>query len=151
MPAQTRSRISERAEREARDAARDGDAARISSLEAILEERLVEEAKDIKETEAKLTKRKRTFHDTMKSIPARTRSRISLGDDTTQGEAGTTSSNGACVICQDEVAVMAIVPCGHLCMCIECSDACISGRAGSQSCPLCRGNIKRVLRIYMGT
>mmetsp|Transcript_32328 Transcript_32328/g.67815 ORF Transcript_32328/g.67815 Transcript_32328/m.67815 type:complete len:442 (+) Transcript_32328:93-1418(+) len=141
----------ERAEREAREVADISAAARISSLEAMFEERLVEEAKDIKETEAKLRMRKRSFRDTMKSVPALTRSRISLDDDTAQGVAETTSSNNTCVICRDEVAVMAVVPCGHLCLCIDCAEACMSGQTGSRSCPLCRGNMQSILRIYKGS
>jgi len=55
----------ERVERETRDAAIVSAAAPISSLVAIFEQRLVEEAEDIKEMEAKLRKRKQLFRDTM--------------------------------------------------------------------------------------
>lgn len=122
---------------------------RIASLEAKFEERLVEEAQDIRETEANLLRRKRSIHEAMQSMPTQTRSRISLGDDT-QGASDMTSNNNACVVCHDESALMAVVSCGHVCLCSSCSDACTSNRTGSRVCALCFRNIQTVLRIYMG-
>jgi len=54
---------------------------------------------------------------------------------------------GLCVICQDEEAIMAVVDCGHLAMCKECSDGVMST---SRACPLCRTNISqaRLIRIF---
>nr|XP_019013314.1 uncharacterized protein I206_01380 [Kwoniella pini CBS 10737]OCF52095.1 hypothetical protein I206_01380 [Kwoniella pini CBS 10737] len=45
---------------------------------------------------------------------------------------------GLCVVCQDEEATLAVVDCGHLCMCAACSDLIM---ATSQECPLCRTRI----------
>jgi len=135
-----------RIEREAEEAADLNAATRISSLEAKLEKRLIEEANDIKETEANLLRRKRSFHDAMQSMPPETQTRISLGDS--QG-ADTARDNNVCVVCQDEPAVMAVSPCGHVCLCSACSDACMNGRTGSLVCPLCRGGMQSVLRIYL--
>ena len=61
-----------------------------------------------------------------------------------------TSNNNACVVCHDESALMAVVSCGHVCLCSSCSDACTSNRTGSRVCALCFRNIQTVLRIYMG-
>lgn len=144
----------ERADREAREAAEReeqeaGEAANsgthVSFLVAKLEERLAEEARDIREAEANLLKRKQSFHEAMQSMPESTRSQISLG---TSGD--TAANNNTCVICQTEPAEMAVVPCGHVCLCIACSDACMSGQSGSRHCPLCRGNIRSMLKLYMG-
>ncbi|RSH91144.1 hypothetical protein EHS25_009443 [Saitozyma podzolica] len=55
---------------------------------------------------------------------------------------------GLCVVCQDEEATLAVVDCGHLCMCAHCSDLIM---ATSQECPLCRTRIvtkQRLIRIY---
>lgn len=56
--------------------------------------------------------------------------------------------NGLCVVCQDEEANIAIVDCGHLAMCRQCSDLIMSS---SRECPLCRTRIvtdARLLRIF---
>ncbi|KAI0250629.1 hypothetical protein BJV78DRAFT_1127617 [Lactifluus subvellereus] len=55
---------------------------------------------------------------------------------------------GLCVVCQDEEANIAIVDCGHLAMCRQCSDLIMSS---SRECPLCRTRIvteARLLRIF---
>jgi len=56
--------------------------------------------------------------------------------------------NGLCVVCQDEEANIAVVDCGHLAMCRQCSDLIMSS---SRECPLCRTRIvteARLLRIF---
>ncbi|QRW18908.1 Zinc finger, C3HC4 type (RING finger) protein [Rhizoctonia solani] len=56
--------------------------------------------------------------------------------------------DGLCVICQDEDANIAIVDCGHLCLCLECSELVMQS---SKECPLCRTRIvtsQRLLRIF---
>ncbi|PSR76581.1 hypothetical protein PHLCEN_2v8339 [Hermanssonia centrifuga] len=55
---------------------------------------------------------------------------------------------GLCVICQDDEANIAIVDCGHLAMCRNCSDLIM---ASTKECPLCRTRIiteARLLRIF---
>ncbi|KAJ6627797.1 hypothetical protein B0H10DRAFT_1991925 [Mycena sp. CBHHK59/15] len=55
---------------------------------------------------------------------------------------------GLCVVCQDEEANIAIVDCGHLAMCRECSNLVMGS---SRECPLCRTRIvteARLLRIF---
>ena len=137
----------------AADIAQINAATRISSLEATLEKRLIEEANDIKETEEKLREtkekllnRKRSFREAMQSMPPGTQSRITLDDS------NTTDSNNVCVcvICHDAPSVMAVIPCGHVCLCNACSDVCMTGQNGQPTCPLCRGAMQSVLRIYLG-
>ncbi|KDN42946.1 hypothetical protein RSAG8_06472, partial [Rhizoctonia solani AG-8 WAC10335] len=56
--------------------------------------------------------------------------------------------DGLCVICQDEDANIAIVDCGHLCLCLGCSELVMQS---SKECPLCRTRIvtsQRLLRIF---
>ncbi|KZO94206.1 hypothetical protein CALVIDRAFT_484582 [Calocera viscosa TUFC12733] len=55
---------------------------------------------------------------------------------------------GRCVVCQDEEANIALVDCGHLALCMACSDLIMKS---SRECPLCRTRIvteQRLLRIY---
>ncbi|KAI0070110.1 hypothetical protein K474DRAFT_1693911 [Panus rudis PR-1116 ss-1] len=55
---------------------------------------------------------------------------------------------GLCVICQDEEANIAVVDCGHLAMCRNCSDLIMKT---TKECPLCRTRIvteARLLRIF---
>ncbi|KDQ58735.1 hypothetical protein JAAARDRAFT_176824 [Jaapia argillacea MUCL 33604] len=62
--------------------------------------------------------------------------------------AATLERTGLCVICQDEEANIAVVDCGHLCMCRGCSDLVMGS---SRECPLCRTRIvteARLLRIF---
>jgi len=62
--------------------------------------------------------------------------------------ASTLERTGLCVICQDEEANIAIVDCGHMVMCRNCSDLVMSS---TRECPLCRTRIvteARLLRIF---
>ena len=135
----------ERAQRETREAdlasqervERDA-ATRISSLEAKLERRYLDEASDIKEMEESLQRRKQALLDEM---PANVRSRSVLSNDQE------TATNSTCVVCQDEIANFAVVPCGHVCLCSTCSDICTGD---DRPCPLCRVDILSTLRIYLG-
>jgi hypothetical protein len=46
-----------------------------------------------------------------------------------------------CVICLARLASMAVVPCGHVCLCAQC------GPTVSGACPLCNGRIERVMAL----
>lgn len=49
-----------------------------------------------------------------------------------------------CVICLENEKRYAVIPCGHLCLCAECSDVVRdSGR-----CPICLADVAGVYRIY---
>ncbi len=48
-----------------------------------------------------------------------------------------------CGICLSSRATMAIIPCGHQCMCEKCSTL-----LRDRSCPVCRGNIEKICKIY---
>lgn len=135
----------ERAQREAKEADRLAQervereaVTRISSLEAKLEKRFLDEARDIKDMEESLRRRKLALLDEM---PADIRSRSVLSDDKE------TAIHITCVVCHDEEANFAVVPCGHVCLCSTCSDICIRD---DRPCPLCRVNIQNTMRIYLG-
>jgi Zinc finger, C3HC4 type (RING finger) len=46
-----------------------------------------------------------------------------------------------CCVCMDSVCEMVMVDCGHLCMCTSCSD-----KYTSNTCPMCRAQIKSRIR-----
>jgi len=48
-----------------------------------------------------------------------------------------------CVVCLDNDATHAIVPCGHLCVCAECGDP-----TKLYNCPMCRGRIGQFMKIF---
>ncbi|KAH7099807.1 hypothetical protein BKA62DRAFT_708873 [Auriculariales sp. MPI-PUGE-AT-0066] len=55
---------------------------------------------------------------------------------------------GICVVCQNEDSSIAIIDCGHMCMCKSCSELVMGS---TRECPLCRTRIisdARLLRIY---
>ena len=56
-----------------------------------------------------------------------------------------TEAKPDCVVCLERTAKTAIVPCGHVCLCVTCSRALT--KLG-QPCPLCRRNMTGVIRIY---
>ena len=49
-----------------------------------------------------------------------------------------------CVVCMMEELNVCLYPCGHLCLCVTCSN-----RLMDQKCPLCRLPIKSKLRVYV--
>ena len=60
-------------------------------------------------------------------------------------EAVALRSAGVCVVCLDQDATVACLPCGHLCLCAGCMDeVCRRG----QPCPLCKAAIADRARIF---
>ena len=49
-----------------------------------------------------------------------------------------------CCVCLTAVATHALSPCGHYCLCAACAPCWLRGG----SCPLCRGGVREVLRIF---
>jgi hypothetical protein len=73
-------------------------------------------------------------------LPPARRARISLENESC-------SPQDLCVVCYDQKPVMAVVPCGHLCLCEGCSSSFME-ISGSRLCPLCRGNMQTTMKIY---
>lgn len=110
-----------------------------SIFQKALIKRVTEEANDIADAERNIEKRKQSLKQTLEMIPESARPKISI-------EHGNSSKN-VCVVCQDENASMAIVPCGHVCLCAECSSSILTN---DKKCPLCRIAIEKVMKIYFG-
>lgn len=66
-----------------------------------------------------------------------------VGDEAT-GEQGEESD--LCTVCLDQKADTAVVPCGHLCGCHQCLQAVKA--SPSPMCPMCRGPVTAVIRIF---
>ena len=122
--------------------ARDG---QNSELATILEDRIIEESKDITEQEVRLQKRKRSLRDSIEKIPTHRRARIDTETSTI-----VTAPNAAaeCVICHTSPSSRAIIPCGHHCLCDDCAVTLVASSPAARLCPLCRGGIQSTLRIY---
>lgn len=55
-----------------------------------------------------------------------------------------------CVICQDHIKSVLLLPCKHMCMCVRCADHIVRSRTiGQRVCPLCRARIAKVMNIYV--
>lgn len=56
---------------------------------------------------------------------------------------------GVCVLCWDKKAEMALVPCGHVCLCTRCCGQTeILDAALNRQCPVCRKRFHQTLRVY---
>ena len=54
-----------------------------------------------------------------------------------------------CVICQDNVKNILLMPCRHVCMCRQCLREIRQGRLGLLQCPLCRTRIESSLEVFV--
>ena len=137
----------ERLQRDERSLERDLEravaASRISELEAKLEDRLKEEAKEIEDMETNLQRKKRALEDALVSMPPGVRSRVLANSSYGRGSRRNISNPNLCVVCNETPSIYAIVPCGHYCLCEDCSSSC-------NFCPFCRGNKQSVLKIFNG-
>jgi len=51
-----------------------------------------------------------------------------------------------CVVCLDSIRCMALAPCGHIALCLECSQTLMLKTV--KLCPTCRDPVSSVLRVY---
>jgi Zinc finger, C3HC4 type (RING finger)/Protein of unknown function (DUF3421) len=58
-------------------------------------------------------------------------------------ESDTSHTSGQCCVCLEKEAIMAVLPCGHLCLCRKCSQNRLLVR-----CPVCRGSKQQCVRIF---
>ena len=50
-----------------------------------------------------------------------------------------------CVVCMGRNSTHIVVPCGHHCICAQCSS---NIKARQQSCPICRQTIDSIIKVY---
>ena len=86
---------------------------------------------------------------------ARTPSILSkLGDKTNIVDVGriieSERDKRLCVICQDQEKSVLILPCKHMCLCVNCAHSIASSRARMRrTCPLCRVPFHTVMNVYV--
>ncbi|XP_041368847.1 uncharacterized protein LOC121383118 [Gigantopelta aegis] len=55
-----------------------------------------------------------------------------------------------CVVCQDQNKCVLILPCRHMCLCVDCANHIVRARyAVRRVCPLCRQQIEKVMNVYV--
>jgi len=96
------------------------------------------EADDIEQLQRQINDRKRALQHSVSLLPQRKRKKVM--------DKLMHVINSECVVCQDERADHAFVPCGHKCLCKVC-DLKLK-RIGDYLCPLCRQPATRTLKIY---
>ena len=55
------------------------------------------------------------------------------------------SESPLCCVCMDRKRSAALLPCGHVCVCVECAGRL---RSREQSCPICRSRIDKFVRLF---
>ncbi|ESP00177.1 hypothetical protein LOTGIDRAFT_173412 [Lottia gigantea] len=54
-----------------------------------------------------------------------------------------------CVVCQDKSKCVLILPCRHMCLCVDCANQIVRSRyVERRVCPLCRQKIQKVMNVY---
>ena len=66
-----------------------------------------------------------------------------IQEESTSGSTASTSAP-KCVICIDNPADILVRPCKHVCMCASCSP-----QMSDRPCPVCRGRVTTMERIYL--
>ena len=82
-------------------------------------------------------------------VPQRALGRNQLCSASTGVEAALQTDHGDfwCVVCYGNKKNWMVRPCNHICLCFECATECIHRLQGH--CPMCRGTISGVERVYL--
>ncbi|XP_060077365.1 uncharacterized protein LOC132556929 [Ylistrum balloti] len=55
-----------------------------------------------------------------------------------------------CVVCQDQDKSVLILPCRHMCLCVDCGNQIARARnVARRTCPLCRQKIRTIMNVYV--
>eukprot|EP00611_Tribonema_gayanum_P012999 TRINITY_DN2374_c0_g1_i3.p2 TRINITY_DN2374_c0_g1~~TRINITY_DN2374_c0_g1_i3.p2 ORF type:complete len:277 (+),score=62.06 TRINITY_DN2374_c0_g1_i3:1350-2180(+) len=72
-----------------------------------------------------------------------------VDDEATRGGAsGSGGGNAPCVLCLDADRRIALLPCGHLCLCAGCAERVVEPDGGGR-CPVCRGAVTAAQVVYV--
>jgi len=113
-------------------------------FEQVVDRAWKEEVQNIREIEEQVHKQKRAVQAYLQELPASRRFRL---DDNLSSPEGVPEGKAECVVCQDNAASRAVVPCGHHCLCDECAGL-LESSTTSRLCPLCRGVLTSTLKIF---
>jgi len=89
------------------------------------------------EHEGQITNPQNLKQETSSSIPS--------SPQHTENPAPDLAEDKLCVVCLEFSRNTLIAPCGHLCACFECAE---SVKTSKQACPMCRGPIDMIYRVY---
>lgn len=111
-----------------------------------------DEQESIRDRQVSLRNRIQTLQTSIHDLPEHRASRLQddLGEVLgCQADTLSAAAYTPCTVCRDSDAVRAVIPCGHLCLCDECTDSLATSPTKSmRQCPLCRGNLLSTLKIY---
>ena len=112
-----------------------------------------EAIEDITHLADQLQKRKADLKESLNILPPATRSRLNSDIFASNSERHLPSQSlcETCVVCYDEPCSMAVVPCGHFCLCVDCAAMITGGAMQSQNCPICRERMQGTMKIFMST
>ena len=55
-----------------------------------------------------------------------------------------------CVVCQDKLKNVLVLPCRHVCLCVDCAHIIATATTRQQrTCPLCRSPVETVMNVYV--
>ena len=60
---------------------------------------------------------------------------------------GSANQNDLCIHCQNDKKDVALIPCGHVCLCKNCAVSLCE--FGSGTCPMCNVNIREYLKVLL--
>lgn len=60
-----------------------------------------------------------------------------------------TQNDFNCVVCQDNEKNIVLLPCKHLCLCLECCQTINRMASNRRTCPLCRVKIRDYINVYL--
>jgi hypothetical protein len=136
-------RIREAAERE-RIAREAREKAELEEQKLVLE--LQEECKEADVLEQLIKRRRQEVMLRVESLPPSRRSAVMEKMIHWNATSSSSAKVDDCVICHDNEAVRAIVPCGHHCLCDNCAAQVMT--SVPRTCPLCRESVQMTLKIY---
>ena len=107
-----------------------------------------ERAQLLRELEA-LTQQKEAIQRGRSRTPPPSTSRMPLQQQTSAGDASTSNASAdfVCKVCYAEARTHACIPCGHLCLCLDCANR-LWECPELPGCPVCRNLVTEFQRIY---
>ena len=96
-----------------------------------------------------LTQQKEAIQRGRSRTPPPSTSKMPLQQQTSAGDAtsSNTSADDVCLVCYENARTHACIPCGHLCLCLDCVNRLWECHE-LPGCPVCRNLVREFQRIY---